>query len=162
MTIWARIQKLSIGQLWKLSLLFLSRPRLIGPTLRATRKTMDICDRLYGKAHHKSTKGNAFRHALWNYLICHEHYKIAENKQKAVVWAKKVTTLYEKVTQNAIIDEKMDLHNNEIGRREFHSNILLKQEEIVSFFSEKTQKAVKITPESRNYPKNELVYIVEL
>jgi len=159
-TIWARIQKLSLGQLWKLSILFLSRPRLIAPTLRATHKTMEICDRLYGKEHHKSTRGNAFRHAFWNYLMCHEHYKLVKNEQKAVIWAKKVTDLYEKVTQNSIMDEKMDLHNNKIGRVQFQLNTLLNEEEMVSFFTEKAKKAVKITSVNENYPQNELVYII--
>ena len=42
--------------------------------------------------------------------------KYAKNKQKSVFWAQKVGDLYEKVTQNEILDQEMDLHNNTTGR----------------------------------------------
>ncbi|MDB4114171.1 hypothetical protein N9572_01455, partial [Flavobacteriaceae bacterium] len=77
MNLWARIKQLHLGQLIKLSLLFLSRPLYIIPTISATKKTLLICDTLYKQTHHKSNKANAFRHALWNVLICRKVMKYA-------------------------------------------------------------------------------------
>ena len=74
---------------------------------------------LFGSRHHKSNKANAFRHALWNVLICQKTLKKTNNREKSVIWTKKVTDLYEKVTQNEFLDQLMDLHNNEIGRTLF-------------------------------------------
>lgn len=36
---------------------------------------MVICDDLFDRSHHKSNKANAFRHALWNILICQKNQK---------------------------------------------------------------------------------------
>ena len=145
MKIWQRIRQLSVGQLFKLSVLFLKHPLLILPTLKATKQTFVICDQLYGKAHHKSNAANAFRHALWNMLICLNSLKRTKNKQKSVFWAQKVTDLYEKVTKNNPLDEAMDLHNNAIGRMGFLNNLNKTQTEIVSFFQEMAKNAKKVS-----------------
>jgi hypothetical protein len=148
MNLWARIKQLHLGQLTKLSLLFLSRPLYIIPTISATKKTLLICDTLYKHTHHKSNKANAFRHALWNVLICRKVMKYAQNKQKSVFWAQKVSDLYEKVTQNEILDQEMDLHNNTTGRILFLNHL-----------GQKAQKTKKI--EQMRQHKNELVYLTE-
>ena len=137
MKIWARIKKLSIPQLWHLSVLFLKHPLLIVPTLKATKETFKICNALFENEHHKSNKANAFRHALWNVLICQKSMKWHKNKQKSVFWAQKVTDLYEKVTQNEILDEAMDLHNNTIGRICFLNFLDQNKAEMVTFLQEK-------------------------
>ncbi len=153
---------MSLGQFFRLSLLFIGRPLLIVPTLQATKRTMKICDSLYGITHHKSNKANAFRHALWNFLICQKTTKIVKNSAKSIIWTQKVTNLYEKVTKNEILDEIMDLHNNAIGRNVF----LLKKEqnevEIVDFLQEMLKNAKKIT-KINEIPttENQLVYILE-
>ena len=108
MKLWARINKLSFSQLWQLSVVFLKHPLLIMPTLKATKDTFAICNQLYGNQHHKSNRANAFRHALWNVLICNKSVNTLKNKQKSVFWAQKVTDLYEKVTQNEPMDEAME------------------------------------------------------
>lgn len=160
MKIWQRIGQLSIGQLFKLSLLFLKHPLLILPTLKATKQTFIICDRLYGKAHHKSNAANAFRHALWNMLICVNSLKRTKNKQKSVFWAQKVTDLYEKVTKNDLLDQAMDLHNNAIGRMGFLNNLNKTEKEIIAFLQEKTQVAKKVANSNEMEKlKKELVYI---
>lgn len=162
MNIWVRIKQLSIKQLLQLAFLFAQKPHYIAPTMRATKETMKICDRMFGSAHHKSTKSNAFRHALWNYLICQKVLKITKIDQKAVNWTEKVTKTYEKVTNNTILDEAMDLHNNEIGRSAFLANNALKIEEIIAFFTKMMAKAVKIEQiEQIDSVENQLVYIIE-
>ena len=160
MDIWGRIKKLSIKQLWQLSITFLKRPHYILPTIRATKETMIICDKRFGRDHHLSNQANAFRHALWNFLICQKTRKLTKNNQKSIIWAKKVTVLYEKVTKNAILDEAMDLHNNAIGRKLFLDKKEGKTTEIVAFLTKKMEKAVKIDQiEEINNIENELVYI---
>lgn len=162
MNIWVRIKQLSIKQLLQLAFLFARKPLYIQPTIRATKETMKLCDAKFGRAHHKSNRSNAFRHALWNYLICRNILKIAKNSQKALIWAEKVTKTYEKVTNNNILDEVMDLHNNEIGRKVFFEQKSLKLTEIDRFLEEKLQKAIKIVQiEDINNAEGQLVYILE-
>ena len=162
MNIWRRITKLNIAQMWELSLLFVSRPLYIIPTIRATRKTLTICDRLYNNTHHKSNKANAFRHALWNVLICRNVIKYAKNKQKSVFWTQKVGDLYEKVTQNEILDQEMDLHNNTVGRIFFLNHFDQKEVKIIDLLQKMSQKAQKTDKiEEMRQHRNDLVYLTE-
>ena len=162
MSIWGRITKLNLDQLCKLSLLFLSRPQYIIPTISATKKTLLVCDRLYKDTHHQSNKANAFRHALWNVLICRKVMKYSKNKQKSVFWAQKVGDLYEKVTQNEFLDEAMDIHNNAIGRIFFLNNIEQNDGEMIDLLQKMTQNAQKTkTIEAMQCHQNKLVYLKE-
>mgnify|MGYP003676053005 FL=1 len=145
MNIWSRVRQLKPDQLIQLSLLFLSKPFLIGPTLKATKRTMVLCDELFGKAHHRSNKANAFRHALWNVLICLKTLKKTHNKEKSIIWTKKVTSLYEKVTDNRKMEKAMDLHNNEVGLNLFLSVFDKKEEEIISTLQNMMEKSQKAT-----------------
>jgi gamma-glutamyl:cysteine ligase YbdK (ATP-grasp superfamily) len=139
----------------------LSRPLLIGPTIKASKRTILVCNKLFGKGHHKSNKANAFRHSLWNVLICQKTLKKSKNKEKSIIWSKKVADLYEKVTQNEILDELMDLHNNEAGRKYFLELYDKKEDEIIDFLMKKCEKAHKIAQkEDFDNHKNELVYLV--
>lgn len=161
MNLWNRIRKLSLSQLWKLSGLFLKHPLFILPTLRATKKTFTLCNEIFGNAHHKSNKANAFRHALWNSLICHETLKISKNEEKSVNWTQKVTDLYEKITQNEILDEAMDLHNNEIGRKIFLQNATQTETEIINLLQKMAKNAQKVSKnEEITQCKDKLVYIL--
>lgn len=98
---------------------FISKPSYILPTYRATKKTLRICDDCYGREHHKNNRANAFRHALWNYLLCEEYLKVSGSPEVAVAWSKKITDLHEKISPNSEIAKAMDLHNNFIGRELF-------------------------------------------
>jgi len=130
--------------LWHLSVVFLKHPLLILPTINATKQTFIICNELYGIEHQKSNKANAFRHALWNVLICQNSMKWLKNKQKSVFWAQKITDLYEKVTQNELLDEAMDLHNNSIGRICFLNFLSQNEEETINYLQEKAKNAQKV------------------
>lgn len=157
MTIWKRIQHLSGNQLLKFGFLFLGHPLQIIPAIRATKRTFEICNTIYGNKHHRSNKANAFRHALWNVLICRKAYK---NKQKSVFWAQKVTELYEKVTNNAILDEAMDLHNNAVGRLCFLNHLDKTEIEMIHFLQEKAENAIQINSlEEIQTLGTQLVYI---
>ena len=145
MNIWSRVRQLKPDQLIQLSLLFLSKPFLIGPTLKATKRTMVLCDELFGKAHHRSNKANAFRHALWNVLICLKTLKKTHNKEKSIIWTKKVTSLYEKVTDNRKMEKAMDLHNNKVGLNLFPSVFDKKEGEIICILQNMMEKSQKAT-----------------
>lgn len=160
MKIWTRIRQLSISQLWKFSMLFLKHPLLIIPTYRATKRTFAICDTHFKSEHHASTVANAFRHVLWNVLICSYSLKNTKNKQKSVFWAQKVTDLYEKVTQNNPLDQAMDLHNNAIGRIYFLNLLDKKEEEIIDFALKNMKNAQKVDKiEEMKWFNNEMVFI---
>ncbi|EDM45435.1 hypothetical protein SCB49_06497 [unidentified eubacterium SCB49] len=162
MKIWTRIRKLSIRQLWKFSILFLKHPLLIIPTIRATKRTFEICNDHFGNAHHKSNTANAFRHALWNVLICKNTLKSTKNKQKSVFWAQKVSDLYENVTQNKPIEQAMDLHNNAVGRIYFLNLLDKEEQEIIAFTQDKMKSAKKVNDivAMKQY-QNEMVFLVE-
>ncbi|MCK0155883.1 hypothetical protein MWU65_01750 [Cellulophaga sp. F20128] len=162
MKIWTRIRNLNIKQFYKLSLLLAQHPLLIIPTLSATKRTFELCTSFYGNNHGKSNKGNAFRHSLWNALICKQSLKRTKNKQKSVFWAQKVTDLYERVTQNNLLDEQMDLQNNAVGRLYFLNFVEKAESEMVHFIWNKSKVAEKIikTEDIKSYPSN-MVYIVD-
>ena len=144
MHIWKRIRGLSIQQLFQLGILLLKNPLKIIPTLQATKRTFAICNQLFAAKHNAANQANAFRHALWNALLCKKVHKLTHNKQKSVFWAQKVTDLYEKVTQNDTLDKAMDLHNNSCGRIYFFNNLSVNEQELVDFIQKKAKKAKKI------------------
>ncbi|WBU90871.1 DUF6973 domain-containing protein [Cellulophaga omnivescoria] len=161
MKIWNRIKSLSIRQFFKLSLLFLRHPLLLVPSIKATKQTFAFCNTYYPDGHGKSNKGNAFRHAVWNALLCTYTLKRTKSKQKSVFWAQKVTDLYEKVTNNNELDELMDLQNNAVGRLYFFNYADKKESELINFILEKSKVAEKIAnaKDIKLYPAN-MVYIV--
>jgi len=144
----------------KLAFIVMRSPLLIKPTLRATKHTMKICDLLYGKAHHKNGKANAFRHAFWNIEICQRSFGVTKNVDKSVNWAKKITGLHEKMAPNGKLETAMDLHNNEIGRMLFISIIDRNESNFVDVTQKKIENAQILTKvEDVENCKNELVYI---
>ncbi|MDT0555502.1 DUF6973 domain-containing protein [Patiriisocius hiemis] len=161
MNIWVRIKKLSLRQLSKLAFLFIQNPLKIIPTLKATKHTIKLCDTLYGKSHHRSTKANAFRHAYWNIQICLKTQKITKNEQKSIDFAKKLTDLYEKVTQNEPLDEAMDLHNNKIGRDNYLQVLDKSEQKIIDFVQKLAERAQKVSNLEEMKEIDNLVYLVE-
>lgn len=158
MNIWNRIKKLSPKQLLNLGVVFIKRPLLISPTLKASKKAMDISQEHFGKAQHKNGKPNAFRHALWNVLLAKIAYK--NDNTSAIAWADKVTTLHEKLAPNAPLETAMDLHNNKIGLQLFAETLELSEEEMIQFLKEEAEKAQQIsTVEDVEKHPNEMVYI---
>lgn len=159
MNIWSRIRRLSIPQLFKLSLLLLRHPLLILPTLKATRATLKVSDSLYGKAHHKNGKANAFRHALWNMMICYKTLNSTKDINKSVGWAEKITDLHEKLSPNKPLEATMDLHNNAFGRKHFSLDLYKTMEEMVIFLTKELQNAQKVTKMEEIKEVKMLVYI---
>lgn len=162
MNIWGFVKQLNFWQLFRLARILIQTPLFIYPTLQATKKTLAICDALYKKEHHRNGKANAFRHALWNILICFAIFRRTNNKEKSVSWTKKITDLHEELAPNSPIEKAMDLHNNKIGRRYFIKLMNKSEEEIVAFLKQNTPKAKKITDiKEISNPKNNLVFLEE-
>lgn len=157
MKFWSRVKKLSFKQLFLLAKTFGKHPTYFFPTQRATIKTITICDKLFGKAHHQNNQTNAFRHALWNILIAQHCYSKNNSVEKSVNWAKKITDLHEKIAPNDPLEMAMDLHNNAVGRQLFQEKRLYQKSitEIVSVLQQETKASSKVSSikEIQNYPK---------
>ena len=120
MSFWKIIRSLKYTQLKSAALLFLKEPLFIFPTLKATRNSYNVAVKEYPKTHSLNGKANAFRHALWNMLICYECVKWTQNKSKAIAWAKTITDWHEEFSPNKLLTKAMDLQNNAIGRKLFN------------------------------------------
>lgn len=162
MKILSRLGELEFSKLWRLAWIGLKNPLLVLPTHKATMGTMDICDRIYGDTHNADNKANAFRHALWNIMIVKGSLKFLKSEDKAISWAKKITTLHEMLMPNNPLEREMDLHNNRIGRSFFIELRNSSEEEIIQFLKERASEAVKIkSVEDTQDLKEKLVYIIE-
>jgi len=107
---------MDLKQLWSLSVLSLRHLWFVIPTIRATRKTVAICNERYGKAHHKNGPENGFRHALWNMLIVKKSIEKGLTLERSLAWAKTITDWHEAFSPNEELARAMDIHNNRVGR----------------------------------------------
>ncbi len=145
MPLLGKIRKLNARQLFMLTKIFLGKPQYLFPTYKATRRTIQIANRLYGKAHHKDNVTNAFRHALWNFLIAKNCFAQNNSVEKSVAWAKTITNLHEKLMPNKPLPKTMDLHNNFVGRKVFKKHYMLEADEkIIKCFTELIPQAQKV------------------
>lgn len=67
------------------------------------------------------TKHDAYRHILWNALLCRYYYTVSSKAPK-LNYAKTVTDAWEECGNNIEDAMYMDYHNNEIGRRVYDRN----------------------------------------
>lgn len=107
---------MEFNTLWHLFWLCIRYPLYTWPSIKATRKTVAICDQEFGNAHHKNGRENAFRHALWNILLIHYCRKWYPSDSRAKAWAKKITDWHENFSPNGDLAKAMDIHNNRVGR----------------------------------------------
>jgi len=157
--VWARIKNMNFKELFAVSKVFISKPRYILPTYRATIETIRICDDLYKKEHHKNGKENAFRHALWNYLISQKCFKISGSVEAARIWSDHFTGLHEKLSPNQKLAKGMDLHNNRFGQKLFEGKEV-STEVIIKTLQEKMKEAIKVSEVKEIVnTKDKLVYI---
>ena len=158
-----RIATFNFWELVVLCKVFLRNPLFLHPTYKATKRTVAVSNRLYGKLHHENNRTNAFRHALWNYLICKYCLQVARTPEKAMDWSKKITDLHERLSPNDDLEKMMDLHNNKIGRELFVHSYTRKEEDIVSILKQKTSEAVKVSSSAEiREEKNNLIFIEKL
>lgn len=161
---------------------FVWHPALASPIKKATNKAKELTDSNYPKSEKWRDKADAFRHAIWNVLICKY---IGEDKNEISDCTKKAEDFTTKHETGATkpswmtdldweLDKQMDLHNNAQGRKYFESVAWIvkvglfkvkrvrapSEEEIVSGIKGKLNSAQKISTanDANKYPSN-LVYI---
>ena len=157
------IKLINKGNAWSFIIIFIRHPFNIIPTFLATYQCVKISDEHYGTLHHKNNATNAFRHALWNFLIAKKCSSWRRNKRKAIRFAQKITDWHEEFSPNEPLEKEMDLHNNYIGRKLF----IQENEESVDIFVEilkdKVENSILITKiEDLKDNNNCLVYIQEI
>jgi len=114
----------------------------------------------FEKRHHKNGPSNAFRHALWNYLIAKGCKRWSKKDQQVLKWTKAITDLHEEAFFGTEIATAMDLHNNEVGRHMFRLHPDEKEEKVVDILLEMTKTSVFVKSESDlESHKNQLVHI---
>lgn len=145
---------------------FTRHPLLFSSAIPATLRCIAICNRLFGKAHHKNNKTNAFRHALWNMLLMRNASGVVKTIEEASHWAEDLTLWHEdEFSPNPPLPRAMDLHNNRIGRelfgREF-KNQSPDPDQITQALLPLLDQAVKIkATEDLKTLKDRLVYITD-
>jgi len=109
-----------------------------------------MCDKRFGKAHHKNNKANAYRHALWNMAIAQQCIKKGKTLSVSLAWAEEITNWHEKAFVNNPLETQMDLHNNKMGRLWFEEIQTVKPEKLDydimdQYLMEKLENAKKVT-----------------
>jgi len=163
MNVWSFLKLLKLRHLWSLFRLCAGHFWFVWPTVKATKRCIKISNRNYGQLHHKNTPANAFRHAIWNYLIAQECFRWNKNEQKVIDWAKKITDWHEEFSPNDALAKDMDFHNNAVGRKLFLQYKSISDGNMVSLLKEMTVASIKITrlEEIKKLPKNQLTHIVD-
>lgn len=102
-------------------LLFWNATKILG-TKKATEQATSYQQNKFPTMSGYNTYSDAFRHSLWNALIC---IHVGGTKTARLNWAEKFTTLHETSSDSYDINSletNMDLHNNEIGRSWYDKN----------------------------------------
>ena len=160
MTIWMIIKRFRYRQLWQLLVLSIRYPIYVYPTLKATAQSYREAKKEFPHDHGKRGRANAYRHAFWNSLICFECKKWSKNTRRVLAWAKLITDKHEQLSPNAPLDERMDLHNNRIGRNLFIASSYISVEEISTIIKKKMDSAKMINSlEDLELFPTDMVYI---
>jgi uncharacterized protein DUF6973 len=148
--------------IWKLLKLCLAHILFVVPTIRATQKCMQISTVHYQRKHYLNSRANAFRHALWNYLIAKYCTKWSKNRDNVLLWTKSITDWHEFAFSNEALAQKMDLHNNGIGRTLFVKNENESVVEVIEILMDKTKESlfINLSTDLKSLP-NTLVHIEE-
>lgn len=154
------IRSTDFKKLPELFWLALKHPLFIIPTLQATKLTMQIAQREYGDKHKGNTPANAFRHALWSFIIAKKCLKWKSDIPKVIRWVKLITEKHEVIAPNRPLERAMDLHNNGLGIGLFQRSSDWKINKAVNYLKIKIQTAQKIEdPAETGSFRDELVYI---
>ena len=103
-----------------------------------------LANKYYGVAHQRNTAANAFRHALWNYLVADACFSDKSDMEKTLVWTKKITDIHEELYPNPPLPKAMDLHNNAVGRAIFKENGQRNTEDTISLLRDKVEKSILV------------------
>lgn len=144
MGLWRFLRVLKAKQLWTLVKLGIANLLFVWPSLKATKKSIRIASENYGRAHHSNKPANAFRHALWNFLIARECLKWRRNEKSVLIWTKKITDLHEDLLPNEPLAKAMDLHNNAVGRNLIKMHRASSESELVLLLKSMTEKSMYV------------------
>ncbi len=148
--------------IWKLLKLCIAHILFVIPTIRATQKCLQISTEHYQKKHYLNGRANAFRHALWNYLIAKYCTKWSKNRDNARLWTKNITDWHEFAFSNEALTQKMDFHNNRIGRTFFMNYENESVSVVIEILKDKTKESlfINFSTDLKSAP-NTLVHIEE-
>ncbi|MCR9227788.1 MAG: hypothetical protein NXH90_10250 [Flavobacteriaceae bacterium] len=160
MNFFAILKRVDPINILKVIFLGLGRPHFALPTIKATKDCISISTKNYGKLHHKNGPANAFRHALWNYLIAKRCFKWQKNEEVVLDWAKKVTDWHEASFPNKKLPKEMDLHNNEVGRTVFEQNTQGTEAKVIALLKQMASESTKVEDsDTIGKYKNRMVHI---
>ena len=164
MGLWRFIKRLKPRQLWKLCLLCTANLTKVWPTWKATKNSVAYATEIYGKSHQKNNQANAFRHALWSYLIAMYCLRKPEQKEDTLQWAIKITDMHEYLFPNKPLAREMDIHNNHLGIHYFKLHGELDEVEIINILKELTGESILISEleELEQIPKDKMVHLVNM
>ena len=144
MSFWKLVKGINFGQITSLGTFLLQHPIFMLATIKATSQTMRIVQKEFPDIHGKDNKANAFRHALWNYLIALECAKKEKRLAKVISWTKKITDWHEDFSPNVELARAMDLHNNHVGRTLFSKLKITSEKEIIKELKLKLDTAIQV------------------
>ena len=161
MGLWRFIRRLKPAQLWKLFLLCAANLTKVWPTWKATNKSVAYATKYYGKKHQKNNPANAFRHALWSYLIAVNCLRHEQQKDDIIQWAIKITDMHENLFPNEPLARAMDIHNNHLGVHYFKRYGKQDEEQIVTLLRDLIKESVQIKElkELEMIPKDKMVHL---
>ncbi|MEY8020280.1 hypothetical protein AB8P51_05595 [Muriicola sp. SD30] len=161
--LWGVIKRAKPGQLAELIVLCLKNICFVFPTYKATKSTIAFANAHFGLSHRRNTPANAFRHALWNWLIARACYGITMDKEKVLLWTKKITDMHEKILPGNAVSNAMDLHNNAVGRHFFKTEPVSDVDLGVTFFLALTERSEKVNTleEIMQTPLSQLVHLLD-
>ncbi len=142
------LKHVRFSALWQLLRLSFRHLRFLYPTYLATKECMAISTSHFGRKHYQNGPANAFRHALWNYLIAKKCTNKSKNTDRVLFWTKSITDWHEIAFANRDLAKRMDFHNNTIGRNVFLENPLQPLEKVIAHFLELTVQSIKINSDS--------------
>ncbi|MEM8999079.1 MAG: hypothetical protein AAGB24_02360 [Bacteroidota bacterium] len=162
MNIIKMLRKVSLKNLIRLLALGIYHPLFLLPTLKATKQCVTMANRYYGQLHHQNGPANAFRHALWNFLIAQKCTEWSNNSKKVLAWTKKITDWHEYTFLNDELAQKMDFHNNATGRYLFKANGSNSVSSVIAQLKTLTENSIFIDGNTNVAPyKNQLVHIIK-
>ncbi|TAI47437.1 DUF6973 domain-containing protein [Flagellimonas allohymeniacidonis] len=154
--------RVGIDKLWALLILVLKNIPFVVPTILATKRCVGISTQYYGRRHYQNGPANAFRHALWNYLIVKSSLNWWKNENWALRWSQQITDWHEEAFQNIPLAKAMDYHNNEVGRSVFIKHRNDEPEDVIQLLRKMTEASIPISSESELLKlKHRLVHITE-
>ncbi len=142
------LTKVRLHKLLELANMALQHLDFLYPTYLATKQCMAVSTKYFQRKHYNNGQANAFRHALWNYLIALKCTDRSKNLDRVLSWTKCITDWHETAFVNRPLAQRMDLHNNAVGRTFFIKEKINTKDAAIAYFLELATRSIKITENS--------------